>query len=586
MAHIVFNGTNTHSNLGDTTPALQPSLSRLDSFTLSPAGDFSATVDNNQIGNAADDYRVTGSGYAVTSELWIITQLDFGAPNYMTVTGLNIPWTVDSRQGFINTSAGAQSFLATVTPFLYGNDTAQIGGFVSQFWGDIKSLTAGQGFNYGNDSLIISNSLALAPGFSSVRIYGDGVSADAGSTFTAGNDVIDGRLATVALTLFGDFETANGSGSFGSDLLMGGSAGDFIYGDSLTTVDLPQGGDDRLFGGGGADQLFGGGGNDTLNGGDGTDVLYGGTGDDLLGGDAGADSLNGGPGFDYAVYSGSGFVAVSLASPASNNGQAAGDIFNSIEGVISGNGNDSLWGDENHNVLIGLNGNDTLFGAGGPDSLYGANGDDSLFGDASGDYLDGGLGFDYARYDFSLIGVTLDLAEGGSTGDAAGDIFAGIEGVIGTGTEDRITGDGQANVLMGKGANDILIGRDNIDSLYGGDGNDQLFGGNQQDFLFGGFNGDIFVFSGVAEALTGVDAIQDFATGVDKIGIVTTGFGVSGLNFITGAAATTPFAQFIYDPATRTLLFDPDGTGAGSTAVPILTVQGGATVAAGDIQLL
>jgi Ca2+-binding RTX toxin-like protein len=447
----------------------------------------------------------------------------------------------------------------------------------------------------------------------------DGTEGDDNRSGTTGKDDLNG-LGGHDILSGGDGDDAlNGGdgndslyGGLGADANNGGAGMDFARydnatsrvavfmwqpgantgeaaGDTFTSIEGLVGSsfDDTLGADEGNNIIYGQGGHDVLFGAGGSDSLYGGAGDDSLFGGTGADSLFGDAGFDWARYDFSATgLAVFMASPASSTGEAAGDTFSGIEGIVGTNSNDTLGGDESQNVLIGLNGHDVLFGAGGADSLYGANGDDSLFGGTGGDYQDGGIGYDYARYDFALAGVTLDLAGGGSGGEAAGDIFAGVEGVTGSNHADQITGDGQANVLFGFGGADILIGRDNVDSLFGGAGGDQLFGGNQQDFLFGEGGADIFVFGGVAEALTGVDSIQDFSSTVDKIGVAAAGFGISGISFTTGSVANAAGPQFIYNPTTRTLLFDPDGTGSGSTAVSILTVQNGGTIAAGDLVLI
>jgi Ca2+-binding RTX toxin-like protein len=593
MAHVVFTGTTFYAGGVGTSPEIQPSIDEV--FSASQTANDAFTVQlTNGIFTEPTSYEVTLRGVMRDLSTWTVTGatlggLFSGTPDYMTVTGLNLDMQIDPVN--VLSPANFATYLATANRVLHGSDTMDVGGVVSQFWGDLKSLTSGQGFVFGDDSIVLNSTLALAPGSTTVKIFGDAVAAFAGSNFVAGDDLIFGEAvaAGVPMTIFGDFETADGTGTFGNDIIRGGSGADLIYGDSLTTINSVVGGNDRLYGNDGNDQLFGGGGNDYLYGGSGTDTLNGGEGDDILEGGNGGDILNGGSGFDFASYDVPGFLgnhAVFLASPGSNTNSATGDTYNSIEGLVSGNGNDTLFGDENQNVLSSQNGHDVLFGAGGFDSLYGGNGDDSLFGGTSGDYLDGGLGFDYARYDFALAGVTLDLAAGGSGGEAAGDIFAGVEGVTGSNHADQITGDGQANVLFGFDGADILIGRDNIDSLHGGAGGDQLFGGNQQDFLFGEGGADIFVFGGTAEALTGVDSIQDFSSTVDKIGVSASGFGISGISFTTGTGPSAAGPQFIYNPGTRTLLFDPDGTGAGSTPVAIATVQPGGTIAAGDLVLV
>jgi VCBS repeat-containing protein len=85
----------------------------------------------------------------------------------------------------------------------------------------------------------------------------------------------------------------------------------------------------------GADVMYGGAGSDRLFGYDGDDTLYGGDGSDILDGGAGADVLDGGNGRDMAAYisSATGIIA-DLANPANNTGDAAGDVYISIEGSV------------------------------------------------------------------------------------------------------------------------------------------------------------------------------------------------------------------------------------------------------------
>jgi Ca2+-binding RTX toxin-like protein len=589
MAHIVFTGSTFYTNGVDRTPEISPTIQRAASSFQSINSSFDIALDSAS-NVLAQNHSMTISGFAVTSHEWTVTKLTLGgggAPVYMTVTGLDLRMPYDPAVPILDQEP---AYLAAANRALLGNDTADVGGTVSAFWGDLKTLSAGQGFIYGHDAIVVRNDLSVGAAITPT-FFGDGISALSGSFFTAGHDRIDASASQVGVRIFGDFETAQGSGTFGNDLLIGGSQVDFIFGDSLA-ADATAGGDDILFGNGGSDQLFGGGGSDRLSGGEGNDTLNGGAGDDFLEGGNGGDALNGGDGFDFAVYDSidiAGGHAIFLSSPGSNTATAAGDSYSSIEGIVSNTGNDTLFGNEEQNVLSSQNGNDVLFGAGGFDSLYGGNGDDSLFGGTgAGDYLDGGLGFDFARYDFALAGVTANMSSpGANAGEAVGDIYAGVEGLVGSNFDDGLAGDGQANVIIGLDGNDTLVGFDNVDTLQGGNGVDTLFGGNQQDFLSGGAQADNFVFLGLGEALTGpADQISDFVSTVDKIQLSQSGFGVSGLNFVTGNTATTAFAQFIFNPGTRTLLFDPDGTGAGSTAVPIVTLQAGATLVAGDIVMI
>ncbi len=212
----------------------------------------------------------------------------------------------------------------------------------------------------------------------------------------------------------------------------------------LTTI---AAGADNITGSPFADHLFGYASNDTIVGGAGADTLDGG---------AGADSLNGGTGLDFAGYSSSTIgVNVSLASPGSNTGDAVGDSYTAIEGLMGSSFNDTLEGDSGGNLLSGSAGSDTLIGGAGADSL------------------DGGTGFDSASYASSAAGVSASLASPGTnSGDAAGDTYTAIEAIRGSNFNDTLEGNAAANLLFGSAGNDALLGGAGVDSLFGGSGLD------------------------------------------------------------------------------------------------------------------
>lgn len=155
--------------------------------------------------------------------------------------------------------------------------------------------------------------------------------------------------------------------------------------------------DDALNGSTGANAINGGVGSDTIKGYGDDDVLAGGEGNDTLIGGSGADYLSGGTGSDTASYFGAtAGVAVSLANPAINSGDAAGDTFNSIENLSGSGFDDTLTGNSGANVITGGAGNDALTG--------GAGGDIFVFSAA----LDAVANVD-TIIDFSAAAETIDL---------------------------------------------------------------------------------------------------------------------------------------------------------------------------------
>jgi len=194
-----------------------------------------------------------------------------------------------------------------------------------------------------------------------------------------------------------------------------------------------------------------------LRGGSGNDHLVGDGNINHLEGGPGADTLDGRGGLDFAKY-GSATIGVtaSLADPSVNTGDAAGDVYLSIEGLIGSSFSDILIGDSSDNQLDG-----------GSSAIVDSNGNEIGNGN-SADVLDGGQGFDYARYQtFSpnhqphqhVVGVTASLADPSiNTFDAKGDTYFSIEGLIGSDFDDTLIGDAGNNRLVGGLGSDKLTG--------------------------------------------------------------------------------------------------------------------------------
>ncbi len=176
---------------------------------------------------------------------------------------------------------------------------------------------------------------------------------------------------------------------------------------------------------------------------------------------AGADTIDGGVGYDFAWYiDATTGVTARLDFPSINSGDAAGDVYVSIEGLVGSNFPDFLVGDAAANWINALNGDDYISGQDGNDTLLGSDGNDNIWGDAGADFIGGGNGFDIARYDFAPAGVVARLdIPGANSGEAQGDTYVGIEGIYGSAFADVLVGGGQGDVLAGLAGSDTIYGR-------------------------------------------------------------------------------------------------------------------------------
>jgi Ca2+-binding RTX toxin-like protein len=358
-------------------------------------------------------------------------------------------------------------------------------------------------------------------------------------------------------------------GSAFADTMTGSALNDRLDGRGDNDILLGLGGNDRLLGGDGdIDSLEGGDGRDILSGGPGildlatylsaaspvqaslaTGLSSGGAGSDtlqllegivgspandqltgdanlnVLGGGAGNDSLSGGGGTDFALFQTATGVTANLATL-----QATGegtDSLNDFDGLIGGNGPDSLTGDVAANLLLGSDGNDVvaggtgddeLVGGAGNDNLQGGGGRDKLEGDLGADTLNGGTGLwhDTAMYVNATGPVTVSLSVAKASGADGADVVQAIEDVTGSPFDDSLTGNGGANTILAGGGNDSGFGLGGNDYLDGELGTDSMTGGAGSDVCYAETVSTCEVTTGTS-ATTGASSTTDESSATGTI---------------------------------------------------------------------
>jgi Ca2+-binding RTX toxin-like protein len=231
-----------------------------------------------------------------------------------------------------------------------------------------------------------------------------------------------------------------------------------------------------------ADSLTGDADANVLDGNDGADTLIGAAGNDTLVSDA-QDVLDGGEGIDTADFSdvaeenvtGGAFTGVIVdldVNSAGANGTpsqegailnappAAGGVqiddlsITDVENVIGTDFNDGLFGNNEVNVLEGGAGNDIIHGFAGDDFLAGGEGvDTALFSAApAGVVVD--LSAQVSEEEFASIVAGETEATIAATGGAGNNVLSGFENVVGSQSDDTITGNAQNNVINGNGGFD------------------------------------------------------------------------------------------------------------------------------------
>ena len=240
---------------------------------------------------------------------------------------------------------------------------------------------------------------------------------------------------------------------------------------------------------------------DTLTGTASDDQIFGLDGNDVLIGGAGADQLDGGAGTDYASYANGAAVTVNLKTGI-HTGDAAGDTYTSIEGIIGSSLNDTF-----------VSGAEAI-------QLYGGNGTDTV------------------DYSTSAAAVTINLTAGtGIGGDAQGDTYNSIEKVIGSAFADALSSSSIGHILEGGGGNDVyIVGSQNIFvSEAAGGGDDEIRTALTSFSMANYANVERLTYTGTAGATLTGNASDNLITGGTGNDVLVGG---AGADQLIGGAGT------------------------------------------------
>jgi Ca2+-binding RTX toxin-like protein len=442
----------------------------------------------------ADDISVTGAGAGsyvvrnthdtvVCGAVATVTCLQVD-PNAVQVSGSFVGFELDGHLQDDTIDTDAVDVPAIVRGG-DGNDTISTGGGADRIAG-----------GSGNDVVTPGNGNDDAVGDAGNDRFVMGAAPDGSDAFSGrdGKDVVDYGLRTTPVVV--SIDAAINDGAPGEN--------DNVY---TSTEDVRGGtGADTLTGSPTANSLDGGPGNDLLTGLAGNDNVAGGEGDDTFDEGAaknGADGIAGNAGSDTVDYGDrTARVIVVLtkgATPGDGEGGELDEVYESVENVTAGAGDDRLAGNTAGNRLLGgggadllqgYTGNDVLDGGDGNDSLYGLEGDDDLSGgvgddsfeeddDLGSDAIAGGPGSDWARYSHRTADLSLTID------GVANDGAAGEQDNLFLSTENAGAGMGK-NTLVGSNGPNRLAAVGGPNTFVGGPGNDNLTGGGGDDTFLEG----------------------------------------------------------------------------------------------------
>ncbi len=203
------------------------------------------------------------------------------------------------------------------------------------------------------------------------------------------------------------------------------------------------------------------------------------------------------------------------------------DRVNGFQIFFGDSGNDTIYGYELEDLIVGGLGNDHLYGHGDRDRIYGGHGDDYLSGGEQDDFLSGGASNDH------LIGGSGDDTIFGDDGDDHIEGNIGSNSLYGGSGNDTIIASGSngSNSLHGETGDDEVTGGSGSDTIYGDEGNDILNGSAGNDWLDAGIGHDVLIAGSGDDSLYGGegDDTYHYTAGHDRI--IEVGSGLDTLIF-------------------------------------------------------
>jgi Ca2+-binding RTX toxin-like protein len=520
--------------------------SDLENLTLGGSGNLAGTGNgkvNIIIGNAGDN--ILDGGVETTAQVdtltggdgndtYILRNADTVSEGSTAANGTND--TIEIR--FAGTAYTVANYVENVkiaAGIAAGAITAQAYSATTMTGNELANTLIGAGYN----DVLIGNAGADAltgnggTDWASYETASAGVTATLGITATATGDAAGDTYATIeglkgsdfSDTLYGMTATASFlDGGKGADKMTGGTAADTFY--------VDEAGDQVVETGTGAgDTVIASYENHTLaanvenlilagavlkgNGNSLNNTLTGNAADNILDGGAGNDTLIGGLGNDAYILDAAADVVTENAAAGTDTieirfNTTAYTVANNVENVKIADGftPGSITANSTGVSFLGNSLSNTFIGAGGNDVFDGGSG-------AAADAFTGNAGIDTVTYVNATASVVANMTTTtGSSGDATGDTFSGIEILIGSAQNDTLTGDAADNTLIGGNGADILTGGAGNDVLKGDAGNDVLKGESGADtYLIGRGDGIDTVQNVHGDALA--DIVQ-FGAGIDE----------------------------------------------------------------------